>query len=89
MSHRVFDLWSDDLFYYYDRPVLMRMITAEKLDALIEETADIDQLQHIHDALRELQWRRKQQGKVENKLDLLNKTITVMRAPWYARLKFW
>jgi hypothetical protein len=81
----VMELWRGELLVAFHYPHLMRMITPTQLDVLIEESADIPQLKHLHDALRELYWRR-QQGKVEVRIQEL---IEEIKKPWYARLKFW
>jgi hypothetical protein len=74
-------LWSDEILRAYEGRVAPppRMISSHKLKALAEEAADVPQLVDIHDALRELIWRRQQQSKLDRKMSSLKKHIEEVR----------
>jgi hypothetical protein len=77
------EVWASKIFEHYAENLVAqvspRMIDNHKLKALTEGAADVPGLEDIHDALRELQWRRLQQGKLDKKMSKLTQTLQVMR----------
>lgn len=76
------ELWSSEILEAFKEQVALfppRMISNQKLKALAEEAADVPQLADLHDALKELMWRRLQQGKLDKKLDRLKRHVEEVR----------
>lgn len=74
------ELWSESILDAYRRVAPpARMISDKKLRQLKEEAADIPQLADLHDALKELMWRRMTQGKLSIQMAKLKKSIAEVR----------
>jgi hypothetical protein len=77
------EVWSRKIFEHYAENLVAqvppRMIDNHKLKALTEGAADVPGLEDLADALRELQWRRLQQGKLDKKMTRLQQTIAEVR----------
>lgn len=84
------DLWAQAIYdAYTNAAVPRRMIDADKLQALVEESSNVPQLLDIHDALRELQWRRNQEHRAYKRITELSdqiRDLRIKKTPLFRRI---